>query len=77
MPLTDKKYHGENIDGLRESIDIAKELNCKNLITQTGDELDSISREEQKNNIIECLYKCRKYLESSDITLLIEPLNTT
>ncbi len=76
VSLTDSNFHEEYLDGLRESIDAAKRLNCKMLITQTGNELDSISRSEQNSNIIDGLKKCKKYLEESDITLLIEPLNT-
>jgi hydroxypyruvate isomerase len=73
--LTDSTKRDEYISGLRESIKIAKMLGCKSLITQVGNELSDVSREEQHRSIVQGLQACTSLLEEADITLLVEPLN--
>ena len=55
---------------------MAKELGCKFLISQVGDELEGVSREDQHNSIVDGLKVCAPMLEEEGITLVIEPLNT-
>lgn len=74
--LVDSTRHGEYLQGLEESIDVAKALRCDRLIAQTGQAVPGMSREEQRQNLIEGLRKCLPLLESEGITLLLEPLNT-
>lgn len=73
--LVDTGQHERFIDGLHEAIAAAKYLNCRNLITLVGNELPHLSREQQRQNIVEALKKGAKLLESAEITLHIEPLN--
>ncbi|MBN2852492.1 MAG: TIM barrel protein [Clostridia bacterium] len=76
ISLTDPSRREEYIRGLKESILVAKSLDCKKLITQVGDELTGISREEQHRSIVDGLKACISVLEKNDITLVFEPLNT-
>ncbi len=73
--LVDPQRRAEYLEGLKASIPIARELNCTNLITQTGAELPDVSREDQKESLIAGLRECVPLLEDNGITLLVEPLN--
>jgi hydroxypyruvate isomerase len=59
----DATKRGEYLDGLFDSIEVAKKLNCKNLITQVGNELHGISREEQHENLVKGLKECAPILK--------------
>jgi hydroxypyruvate isomerase len=76
ISLVDISKRDQYLKGLEESIEVAKRLNCKNLITQVGNELPNISREKQHQTLVEGLKECVPLLERSNITLLMEPLNT-
>lgn len=73
--LVDQNKRTDYIEGLKESIEVAKFLGCKKLITQVGNDLRT-AREEQRKSLIEGLKACVPFLEKAGITLLIEPLNT-
>ena len=62
------------LDGLRESVEVAKRLGVDFLITQVGEDTGE-SGEAQKQSIIDGLKCCVPILEKSGMTLLIEPLN--
>jgi hydroxypyruvate isomerase len=74
VSLVDASVKGEYLEGLKESIAVAKKLNCKKLITLAGNDTGR-PREEQKKNLIDGLRVCVPILEKEDITLVIEPLN--
>jgi hydroxypyruvate isomerase len=76
ISLVDASKREEYLAGLKESICAAKELDCKNLITQVGNQIQGISREEQHKNLVEGLKACIPYVEEAGITLIFEPLNT-
>ena len=73
--LTDETKREDYIQGLKESIGVAKKLGVKLLISQAGDDI-GLGFETQKQSIIEGLKCCKPLLEESGITLLLEPLNT-
>ncbi len=75
ISLTDESKHGEYLEGLKESIEAAKFLDCSTLISQVGNDT-GVSREIQHDNIVRGLKMCVDVLEESNITLVIEPLNT-
>ncbi len=75
ISLVDAAQRESYLDALKESINIAKKLDCKTLISQVGNDMGT-SREEQKKNLIRGLKSCAPILEAEDITLVIEPLNT-
>lgn len=74
ISLVDGTKREEYLDALKRTIDTAKELGCKTIISQTGAEM-SCPREIQHTNLVEGLKACVPVLEENDITLVIEPLN--
>ncbi|MFD0711708.1 hydroxypyruvate isomerase family protein [Paenibacillus sp. GCM10027626] len=75
ISLVDSSKKEEYLSGLQESIVAAKRLDCKRLITQVGDELTDLPRNQQRENLIDGLKACVPFLEQSGMTLLVEPLN--
>lgn len=76
VSLVEPKERPAYIEGLKESIEVAKKLGCKTLITQVGNDLGT-ERVSQREALIGGLKLCVPYLEQADITLVFEPLNTT
>lgn len=76
ISLVDPQRRRAYIDGLKETIDVALELGCPNIISQVGDELPGVSREEQHKCLVEGLAQCAPLLERAGVTLVFEPLNT-
>ncbi len=75
ISLVDASQHETYIEGLIESIETAKFLGVDRLITQVGNDTGE-PRKNQRKNLIKGLKRCAPYLEASEITLMIEPLNT-
>lgn len=76
VSLVDPSVRSTYLEGLSESIAVAKRLNCTKLISQVGQELIGVSREEQRQSLIDGLRACVPLLEKEGVTLTIEPLNT-
>lgn len=76
LPLTDSQQHSRFIDGLKESIEVARRLGCDQLIAQAGNEILGVARKEQHEAIVSALKQAAPILEDSGVTLLLEPLNT-
>lgn len=76
ISLVDASQRESYLQGLKESIKVAGRLNCRQLISQVGQDLKGVSREEQKKSLIDGLRQCIPLLEQAGITLLVEPLNT-
>ncbi|WP_226037863.1 hydroxypyruvate isomerase family protein [Aquibacillus saliphilus] len=75
ISLVDSTARQDYLNGLKESIEAAKRLNCHKLISQVGQELPNVSRQEQKQSVIDGLKACVPILEQENITLMVEPLN--
>ncbi|MDF2590500.1 MAG: glyoxylate-induced protein [Anaerocolumna sp.] len=75
ITLLDPLKRSEYINGLCESIEIAKKLNTKLLISQVGNQIQDKVFEEQWGSLVDGLKACVPHLEKNHITLLIEPLN--
>ena len=75
ISLTNPASREKYIEGLKASIDAAQKLGCKTLISQLGDDTGA-ARNLQHTSIVEGLKACLPVLEQTDITLVIEPLNT-
>lgn len=75
IPLNDPARRMEFVEGLKESIAVAKQLGCSTLIGQVGAERADVPREEQHAAIVEGLRACAPHLEAAGVTLTIEPLN--
>lgn len=74
--LTDAGLRDQYIEDLKASIETAKLLGARKLITQVGNELPDIPRVKQHQNIVNGLKACVPILEDAGIMLLFEPLNT-
>ena len=72
--LTDPAERGTFISCLKESIDQAKKIGAKSLITQSGKKTGA-ERSFQRQAIIDGLKAAAPMLEDAGITLLLEPLN--
>jgi len=77
VSLVDPSKRDEYIAGLKETLPVAKKLGCKTIISQVGDEVQGLSREEQHQSLVDGLKVAAPLLESEDLTLVIEPLNLT
>lgn len=69
----------EYLDGLKESIEVAKKLECDTIIAQAGWDHESaakeITREQHRKALIDTMRKAAKIMEENNMTLIIEPLN--
>jgi len=74
ISLVDRTQHPVFLEGLKESINAAKLLDCRFLITQSGANTGA-PRTEQRETMLECLKQAAPMLEQAGITLLLEPLN--
>nr|WP_272211197.1 TIM barrel protein [Marinicella sp. W31]MDC2877084.1 TIM barrel protein [Marinicella sp. W31] len=64
------------LEGLKQSLAVARKLNAPVLIAQAGDDLPEMTRPEQKAALIETLAQAAGILSGSGVTLGLEPLNT-
>lgn len=75
VTMLDPLKRAEYLAGLEKSIAVARRLGSRQLITQVGNEIAGVSRDEQKRALVATLKAAVPLLEASGITLLIEPLN--
>lgn len=76
VSLVNPSCRNAYVEGLQESLVVARKLGCPTLISQVGDELHDMSREAQQISLIEGLRICAPLLEEAGVTLVFEPLNT-
>ncbi len=72
--LTDPACRGMWLDGIKKSCEAAGVLGAKKLITQVGADTGA-AREAQHRSIVEGLRAGAEILESTGVTVMIEPLN--
>ena len=75
VPLNVPERRDEYVNGVRDSIKAAAELNCRVLISQVGQTVEGVSRQAQHDSIVAGLRKCAPLLEDAGMMLVIEPLN--
>lgn len=75
ISLVDPSLRSQYLDGLNQSIQAAKQLQCRTLISQVGDFRPGVSRSEQHQSLVDGLKEAAASLEAADVTLVIEPLN--
>lgn len=73
--LVDSNKRNEYLNGLKDSIEVSRQLNNKILISQVGDELKDASRQQQIDSMVEGLQRAADLLSGTGITLAVEPLN--
>ncbi len=61
---------------LEATIEAAKKMDCKQLVTLTGNELGGMPRAEQMANAVAALREAAPLLEKNGVTAIIEILNT-
>ncbi|CAM4095321.1 TIM barrel protein [Paenibacillus alkaliterrae] len=76
ISLTDPSKRQEYIEGVKQTIAVAQMLGCNHIISQVGQEIPGVPREEQHRSIVEGLKACVPFLKQAGIMLVIEPLNT-
>ncbi|GHV87477.1 hydroxypyruvate isomerase [Spirochaetia bacterium] len=74
IPLTDPGQRPAYLEGLRESIAVAKKLGSRLLISQVGSDTGAV-RAFQHKSVAAGLRAAAPLLEENNITLVIEPLN--
>jgi hydroxypyruvate isomerase len=67
ISLTDPSKREAYVEGVKQTISVAKMLGCKTIISQVGQEIPGISREEQHRSIVEGLKACVPFLNESGI----------
>lgn len=72
----DPQQHAAYLDGLRRSIEAAKNLDCSTLIAQAGWTLEGIPFQAHDASLAAVLEAAVPILEDSGTTLVLEPLNT-
>ncbi len=75
ISLVQPELRSQYLDGLAESLDAAKRLNCTTLISQVGDLIPLQPRASQQRSLVDGLLAAAPMLEASGVTLVIEPLN--
>ncbi len=83
--LINPAHRKDFISGIKESLDLAQELNCKAMFLLTdelGDDrsvkyqFPELSEEEKYNSVLEGLTEIAPHAEKAGVTLVMEPLNT-
>ena len=67
----------ELLAALKESAPVYKKLGASAMIVLVGETIDVIGREEQIENVYDCLSYVKEFVEKEGITLVVEPLNAT
>jgi len=74
ISLVEPALRNDYIEGLKETLKVAKQLDCRTIISQTGND-NGACRKEQHASLVAGLKECAPILEAEGITLVIEPLN--
>jgi hydroxypyruvate isomerase len=75
ISLVDPTARNEYLEGLKKTIETAKKLNSSIIISQVGNEVPGVSREKQRQSMIDGLKASAELMEKTDQVLAIEPLN--
>ncbi len=70
------EYHDLVVSSLRKAIDLAKEVNCKNVITFTGMRFEGLDEEKAAQRCIDTWKEVLPHAEKNGITLVLEHLNS-
>ncbi|MCI9149273.1 MAG: TIM barrel protein [Lachnospiraceae bacterium] len=71
--LADPSTHEQAVKGLAETIEVAKEFACPNIII-VANNMEGFTREESHKNIVEGLKKLAPLAEQAGVTLILEPI---
>lgn len=76
ISLTNPARRKEYAQALKETVAVAKRLDCRAVISQVGDEIPGVPRGLQHESIVQGLKDCAPMLEDAGVVLTFEPLNT-
>jgi hydroxypyruvate isomerase len=76
LQLTDPSTHDEYLTAVRESLAVAKKLGAPFLVAVAGDEIPGVDRAAQHRAVVEALSRAAAILDGTEVTLLVENLNT-
>lgn len=71
--LADPATHGKAVKGLEETIEVAKQFACPNIII-VANNMEGFDQEESHRNIIAGLKKLAPIAEQAGVTLILEPI---
>lgn len=74
--LVKKQDKDVYLQRLKDTIKIAKKMDCNMAITCTGNSLNGLTKTEMTENIIEILSEAENILKENSFILLLEPLNS-
>ncbi|MDO8682273.1 MAG: TIM barrel protein [Armatimonadota bacterium] len=74
--LVDPADRPKYLERLKETIKVAKDLNCTKMITCTGNARPGVCRGEQHQSVVDTLKAAAEVVAPEGITLVLEPLNT-
>ncbi len=72
--LDDPSQREKALEGLKETIEIAKKFRCPNIIVTAGDKQD-VDRAAAKNSIVAGLKEMAPFAEKAGVTLVLEPIS--
>jgi hydroxypyruvate isomerase len=75
ISLVDESLRESYLDGIRQTIEASRILNVKSVISQTGNVLEGIPRDAQRQVMVETLKRAAPLFEEAGIILEVEPLN--
>jgi len=75
ISLVDESQRDAYLQGVRDTIEACRILGVKSIISQTGNVLDGVPRDRQRETMIETLKRAAPLLENAGIVLEVEPLN--
>jgi len=75
ISLVDESLREAYLEGIRQTIEACKILNVRSVISQTGNVLQGVSRDTQRQVMVETLKRAAPLFEEAGIVLEVEPLN--
>lgn len=75
ISLVDPAEHSNYCDGLEKTMTFCREMGCRTIISQVGNERTDVPRKEQYDGLIAGLEASAKILAGTEFQLVIEPLN--
>lgn len=76
LDLTDPANHSQYLVGVRESLAVAERLGAPFLVAVAGDEIEGVDRRAQRAAVVSALSDAASILDGTDVTILLENLNT-
>lgn len=75
ISLVDESLRDDYVEGVRQTIEACRILGVRSIISQTGNVLDGVPRDQQRQTMVETLKRCAPLLEEAGMVLEVEPLN--